>query len=106
MAFNPMAVLTGMYQRLFLGGETDWFSLAPVLVLALLFCVLGLALFRRHAGDMVEWLLPGGPTSFGKGLLVSIHARSRATTTFGRGYASPERDHPLKGRFPSGICFR
>jgi hypothetical protein len=25
---------------------------------------------------------------------VSIHARDRATTTFGRGYASPKRDYP------------
>lgn len=56
MAFNPMAVLVGMYQRLFLGGEVDWLSLAPVLLLALLFCALGLALFRRHAGDMADEL--------------------------------------------------
>jgi lipopolysaccharide transport system permease protein len=32
------------------------FPLAPVLVLALLLCVLGLALFRRHAGDMADEL--------------------------------------------------
>lgn len=56
MVFNPMASLTGMYQRLFLGGETNWLSLAPALALALLFCVLGLALFRRHAGDMADEL--------------------------------------------------
>jgi ABC-type polysaccharide/polyol phosphate export permease len=56
MAFNPLAVLTGMYQRLFLGGEADLPSLAPVLALALLFCILGLALFRRHAGDMTDEL--------------------------------------------------
>ncbi|MDR2452439.1 MAG: ABC transporter permease [Candidatus Accumulibacter sp.] len=56
MAFNPMAVLAGIYQRLFLGGEMDLLPLASVLVLALLFCVLGLALFRRHAGDMADEL--------------------------------------------------
>jgi lipopolysaccharide transport system permease protein len=56
MVFNPMATLIGMYQRLFLGGETDWFSLAPVLLVALFFCFLGLLLFRRHAGDMADEL--------------------------------------------------
>jgi lipopolysaccharide transport system permease protein len=56
MAFNPMAVLSGMYQRLFLGGEANLSSLTPVLALALLFCALGLALFRRHAGDIADEL--------------------------------------------------
>jgi lipopolysaccharide transport system permease protein len=56
MAFNPMATLIGIYQRLFLGGEIDLLSLVPVLALALFLCALGGVLFRRHAGDMVDEL--------------------------------------------------
>jgi hypothetical protein len=29
--------------------------------------------------------------------MVSIHARDRATTTFGRAYTPPERDYPPEG---------
>jgi lipopolysaccharide transport system permease protein len=56
MNFNPMAVLVDLQQRLFLGGEMDLFRLMPVLAVALLLCVLGGALFRRHSGDMVDEL--------------------------------------------------
>jgi lipopolysaccharide transport system permease protein len=56
MAFNPMAILIDLQQRLFLGGEMELARLAPVLVLALVLCVLGGALFRRHAGEMVDEL--------------------------------------------------
>jgi len=38
------------------GVAPDWMSLLPVLVLALLLCVLGLRLFRRRAGEMVDEL--------------------------------------------------
>jgi lipopolysaccharide transport system permease protein len=56
MDFNPMAVLAGAFQGVFLTGETNLARLAPVLALALLLCFLGVRLFRRHAGDMVDAL--------------------------------------------------
>ncbi|MDR2208692.1 MAG: protein phosphatase 2C domain-containing protein [Azoarcus sp.] len=41
---------------------------------------------------------PAADESQGNSLNVStIHARNRATTTLGRGYASPKRDYPPKG---------
>ena len=43
-------------QILVKGVAPDWLSLLPVLVLALLLCVLGLRLFRRRAGEMVDEL--------------------------------------------------
>ncbi|MDR2678208.1 MAG: ABC transporter permease [Zoogloeaceae bacterium] len=56
MVFNPMAVLIGEHQRLFLGGETNLSHLVPVLALALLLCLAGSILFRRHAGEIVDEL--------------------------------------------------
>ncbi|MDR3323169.1 MAG: ABC transporter permease [Zoogloeaceae bacterium] len=56
MAFNPMATLIDLQQRLFLGGEMDLTRLLPVLAFSLALCVLGGALFRRHSGDMVDEL--------------------------------------------------
>lgn len=57
MALNPMARLTGAYQSILVTGQwPDWQSLWPVIVLATLLCLLGLRLFRRHAGEMVDEL--------------------------------------------------
>ncbi|MEH6436544.1 ABC transporter permease [Massilia sp. DD77] len=57
LAFNPMAPLIGACQGILVKNAwPDWGALAPVLVLALLLCVLGLRMFRKRAGEMVDEL--------------------------------------------------
>lgn len=57
LALNPMTPVIQAYQRIFVSGlPPQWETLAPVAGLALLLSVLGLVLFRRHAGDMVDEL--------------------------------------------------
>jgi lipopolysaccharide transport system permease protein len=57
LGWNPMARLVLAYQEVLVKGTApDWASLLPVLGLALLLCVLGLRLFRRRAGEMVDEL--------------------------------------------------
>jgi lipopolysaccharide transport system permease protein len=57
VAFNPMARLVGACQEILVHGRwPDWSRLLPVLVLAVLLCLLGLRLFRRHSGEMVDEL--------------------------------------------------
>jgi lipopolysaccharide transport system permease protein len=57
LGWNPMARLVLAYQEVLVkGAAPDWMSLLPVLGLALLLCVLGLRLFRRRAGEMVDEL--------------------------------------------------
>lgn len=57
MQYNPMASLMAAYQTIFVhAGTPDWSSLVPVTVLALLLCLLGLKLFRKHAGEMADEL--------------------------------------------------
>lgn len=57
LVWNPMAAVVNAYQTILLHGALpDWASLVPVTVLALLCCVLGLHLFRKHAGEMVDEL--------------------------------------------------
>lgn len=56
MDWNPMAILVGIYQRLFLTGTTDLSRLMPVLALALFLCCMGGYLFRRHADEIVDEL--------------------------------------------------
>ncbi|GHT94117.1 transport permease protein [Betaproteobacteria bacterium] len=57
MQFNPMATLTGVCQHLFLTGSVpDLTRLLPVLALAILLCIFGFYLFRRHVGEMVDEL--------------------------------------------------
>ena len=54
---NPMTQLVAAWQGIFVNGTwPHWSSLLPVALLALLFCAAGLALFRRHAGEMVDEL--------------------------------------------------
>ena len=54
---NPMTALIGSYQRVLVEGQWPlWNSLLPIAVLAAVFCVLGLRLFRQHAGEMVDEL--------------------------------------------------
>jgi lipopolysaccharide transport system permease protein len=57
MAYNPMAALMAGYQTILVNGQwPQWQSLWLVTLLAGLFCVLGLRLFRNHAGEMVDEL--------------------------------------------------
>ena len=56
-AYNPMALLVGAYQRIFVYSLwPDWSGLLPVLGISLLLCGLGAYLFRKHAADMVDEL--------------------------------------------------
>lgn len=57
LALNPMAAVIGAWQRILVQGLAPrWATLAPALVLALLMCLLGMRLFRRRAGEMVDEL--------------------------------------------------
>ncbi|MES2115238.1 MAG: ABC transporter permease [Pseudomonadota bacterium] len=57
LAWNPMAAVAGACQAILVAGQAPrWASLLPVTVLALLCCLLGLLLFRKRAGEMVDEL--------------------------------------------------
>jgi lipopolysaccharide transport system permease protein len=57
LAWNPMAPLIMSYQEILVNGRwPQWTSLLPVTALAILLCLLGLQLFRKRAGEMVDEL--------------------------------------------------
>jgi lipopolysaccharide transport system permease protein len=57
MNLNPMARLMAAFQVILVNGQwPNWVSLWPVVALAILLCVIGFGLFRRHAGEMVDEL--------------------------------------------------
>lgn len=57
MDFNPMAGLVAGYQGILVNGEwPQWQSLWFVTLLAAALCGLGLGLFRKRAGEMVDEL--------------------------------------------------
>ena len=57
LAWNPMAPLIMSYQNILVNGQwPQWGSLLPVTLLALALCLLGLQLFRKRAGEMVDEL--------------------------------------------------
>jgi lipopolysaccharide transport system permease protein len=57
LGWNPMARVIEAYQAILVQGQApDWRALLPVALLALFLCVLGLRLFRRRAGEMVDEL--------------------------------------------------
>lgn len=57
MALNPMAGLVTSYQRILVNGQwPQWQSLWLVALLAVLLCGLGISLFRKRAGEMVDEL--------------------------------------------------
>lgn len=57
MAWNPVASLIAAFQDVLVAGQWPrWESLWQVATLAVIFCVLSLWLFRRHAGEMVDEL--------------------------------------------------
>ncbi|MBK0094563.1 ABC transporter permease [Erwinia sp. S63] len=54
---NPMAVTVNSMHEVFVRGHApEWLPLLYVLVLSALLLLLGLYLFRRHSGDMVDEL--------------------------------------------------
>jgi lipopolysaccharide transport system permease protein len=57
LAYNPMAPLIQGYQEILVNGRLPhWGSLLPTTALALILCLLGMQLFRRRAGEMVDEL--------------------------------------------------
>jgi len=57
MSLNPMTRLITAFQAILVNGQwPNWYSLWPVAALAIVMCVIGFGLFRRHAGEMVDEL--------------------------------------------------
>jgi len=57
MNLNPMAGLITGYQTILVNGRwPEWQTLWPISTCALLFCLWGMFLFRRHAGEIVDEL--------------------------------------------------
>ena len=54
---NPMAPLIAAYQGIFVYGQwPDWHALWPTALLAAALCLLGMRLFRKRSGEMVDEL--------------------------------------------------
>ena len=54
---NPMVPLISAYQGIFVYGQwPDWFALWPTALLATALCLLGMRLFRKRSGEMVDEL--------------------------------------------------
>ena len=57
MRYNPMASLINAFQSIFVSEQWPaWQSLVPVTVVAVILCVFGMRLFRKHVGEMVDEL--------------------------------------------------
>ena len=57
IALNPMAPLIAAYQGIFVYGRwPDWASLWPTALFAVVLCFLGMRLFRKRSGEMVDEL--------------------------------------------------
>ena len=57
LMYNPMAQITSAYQTILVNGQQpNWQSLSPALLLSMLFCLIGMSLFRRRSGEMVDEL--------------------------------------------------
>ncbi len=57
LVFNPMAAVVAAYQDVLVRGQIpDWSTLLPIGILALLSCLMGLLLFRKRSGEMVDEL--------------------------------------------------
>jgi lipopolysaccharide transport system permease protein len=57
MALNPMAPVISGYQTIFVNRQwPHWASLWPTAIIALLLCLLGLHLFKKNVGEMVDEL--------------------------------------------------
>lgn len=57
MDINPMAPLIAAYQGILVNQQwPNWISMLPVSLIACLLCILGLHLFKKNAGEMVDEL--------------------------------------------------
>jgi lipopolysaccharide transport system permease protein len=57
MSYNPMANLINAFQDILVNGQWPiWKSMLPVTSLAIILCVFGIRLFRKHVGEMVDEL--------------------------------------------------
>ena len=57
VAWNPMAPLVGAFQDiLVLGKWPQWEKLWLVTLLSIILCIIGMGLFRKHVGEMVDEL--------------------------------------------------
>lgn len=57
MSYNPMANLIGAFQDILVTGQwPTWQNLLPATFFAIAMCALGIHLFRKHAGEMVDEL--------------------------------------------------
>jgi len=57
MSYNPMASLIAAFQDILVSGHWPaWQSLLPATIVAVAMCALGMQLFRKHAGEMVDEL--------------------------------------------------
>lgn len=57
LAWNPMTSLMMAFQGILVAGRwPQWETLWPITLLATILCLLGMRLFRRHAGEMVDEL--------------------------------------------------
>ncbi len=57
MSLNPMASLVGAFQKVLVNEEwPQWETLWLVAILGVTLCIVGMSLFRRHAGEMVDEL--------------------------------------------------
>ena len=57
MSYNPIVNLMAAFQDILVVGQWPaWQSLLPVTILAVAMCALGMRLFRKHVGEMVDEL--------------------------------------------------
>lgn len=57
MKYNPLAAVIGACQTILVKGEwPNWSSLWLAALLGIMFCCLGISLFHKHAGEMVDEL--------------------------------------------------
>lgn len=57
LKWNPMAGIIGAYQTILVHGRMpDWWSLLPAVLIGLVCCAIGLRLFRKRVGEMVDEL--------------------------------------------------
>lgn len=57
MNSNPMAALVNAYQTIMVNSQCpQWEKLLPVAFVGLLLCIIGIRLFRKRAGEMVDEL--------------------------------------------------
>jgi lipopolysaccharide transport system permease protein len=57
LAWNPMAPIIMAHQRVLVGhAAPDWASLLPAAALTVILCLMGMQLFRKRAGEMVDEL--------------------------------------------------